>query len=241
MACDWCNNNKCEINGKPKGYAYCFSCGHTAQYSPEWVNKMSKKKTKRFREKQPINWTKLVLQYHNYLDKNNIPLKLSIETCHLYLVGWDGEAWTIPMFNDKFIPIGIQRRFPDSSKSCVEGSQLGLFLPGAMSYQDTKKIVICEGFSDAATATECGFYGIGYPSASYGHKFVVDFLVRASVSNVTIVSDNNSAGRKSSEKISKMLRTKLIGNRIVSVEPYKDLRNFHECKGKEETFNLLKG
>ena len=199
---------------------------------------MSRKKTKRFRDKQPINWLELSFKY--FLKREDTLLGLSKQTLDVYRVGWDGESFTIPMYNTKEI-IGIQRRFPDGSKSCVEGSQLGLFKNSFLPYCEKKKIIICEGFSDAATATECGYWGLGYPSASFGHQLVVDFLVRAAITNVTIVADNNSVGQKSAEKIRDFCEQKCIGNRIVQVKPYKDLREFYEKEGEQSTVKLLKG
>jgi len=229
---------KCDWRGHKKGCGYCFACGHSVQYSGEFVNKMSKKKTKRFRKKSLINWAELTLKYHRDLPINNLPVNLSLPTCHLYLVGWDGEAWTIPFFDENYIPIGIQRRFPDSFKVCVEESQLGIFIPGEYRGQ---KVVVAEGFTDSAIATECGFYGLGLPSAIYGNDIIVKFLINHKINTVTIVSDNDGVGRENSLKLSKILRTNSIDNRILIPEPYKDLRQKYENDGKTSVTNFLKG
>lgn len=230
--------NKCDNKGHKKGFSFCYGCGHTAQYSSEWVDKMSKKKT-RIRKRQLINWYNLALKYSGWI--TTMPIGLTWKTRIKYLLGWDGEAWTIPMQNEKMEIIGIQLRFPNGSKSCVEGSELGLFIPGPMSYEDSKRTVVTEGFSDSAVSTECGFYGLGYPSASYGHDIIVKFLINHAVDTVVTVSDSDEAGKKSAQKIKFLAEQKGIGVRIVSCEPYKDLRKYFEIKGKEETTKLLKG
>lgn len=44
-------------------------------------------------------------------------------------IGWDGSAWTFPMYDGSLRPVGLHRRFPDGRKVCVRGSTLGLFVP----------------------------------------------------------------------------------------------------------------
>ena len=233
--------NKTEINGRKKGYAYCFSCGHTAQYSEEWVDSMSKKKTRirasDKRKRQPINWYNLASKYAGWL--TTMPINLTWKTGTKYLIGWDKEAWTIPMRNENIEIVGIHRRFPDGYKCCIEDSELGIFIPGAISYKDSKKVVITEGWSDAAVATECDFYGIGLACAITTHDTIVKFLVNHAVDTVVIVADNDEPGKKSAMNLSGMLRTKLIDNRIIIPEPYKDLREKYENDGQTSVTGFL--
>ena len=240
--------NKTEINGRKKGYAYCFSCGHTAQYSGEWVDSMSKKKTRI--EKMPsINFTKLAqFYYQNYrpaIEGKKLVdlLKIRGDTLSLYGIGYDDydKSYTFPMRDEKQNIIGIQKRLLDGTKYCISGSQLGIFIPGAMSYKDSKKVVITEGWSDAAVVTECGFYGIGLACAITTHDTVVKFLVNHAVDTVKLCPDFDVPGEKSAQKILKLCEQRDIKASIISVEPYKDLRFFYEEYGKKEAVKLLKG
>lgn len=236
--------NKCEHKGHPKGFGYCFACGYVRQYSSEFVDNMSKKKTKPFREQQPIDWIKLQESFKEArfgtkeLSKLAREWGISTWTLFKYDIGWAGNAYTIPMYIPNKGIVGIQLRYEDGSKSCIEGSQLGLF----MSLTNIEHpVVICEGFSDSAVATDLGFFGIGLPSAQIGHSFAQDWLVDNKVTSVTIVSDNDQAGQKSSLKMKRLCEQKDIDSRIILPEPYKDLRQFYISNGREKTIRFLEG
>jgi hypothetical protein len=235
--------NKCEHKGHPKGFGYCFACGFVKQYSSEFVDSMSKKKTKPFREQQPIDWVNLhqsLIEYPEatkHLSELAREWKINVWTLFKYEVGWTGNAYTIPMYIPKKGIVGIQLRYPDGSKSCIEGSQLGIFCP---LISNNPPIIITEGFSDAAVATDLGYFGMGLPSAQIGHSFAQDWLVDNKVTSVTIVSYNDRAGQKSSLKMKKLCEQKGIDAHIVMAEDYKDLRDFYMSNGREKTVNFLK-
>lgn len=249
--------NKCFHNGKPKGYAYCFSCGHRADYSPEFVDSMSNKKIQRFREQTPVDWHKLTTDFmltkldkdFYYLEKLAKEWNINIDALLIYFVGlytnWGdhSKAYTIPMRNELGDFIGIQLRYQDGSKCCIEGSKLGLFLPEI--FLPNKGIIICEGFSDAAVATDCGFFGLGRPSAQIGDSTVLDFLQLNNITDTTIVADidHNMIGQKSAEKLGDLLEQNDIGCRIImgSLEDCKDLRQFYMKYGRDKTIQILKG
>jgi hypothetical protein len=233
--------NKAEINGKPKGYGYCFSCGYRIDIPSEEVDKMSKKKTI-CRKTVPVDWIKLNSDYQmNSFIKgkyHELEQEWNVKCLIKYGIGWDGDvSHTFPMRNEAGIITGIQRRLPCGGKLCVPGSQLGLFLPNIQ----ITRVVICEGISDAAVATECGYWGLGLPSANCGHVITVKFLTIHKISKVTIVADNDSVGRKKSKELQKKLLTSGVDCGIIYIEKYKDLREFYLNEGKDKTIQLLKG
>ena len=220
-----------------KGRGLCWSCGWRAQYSSEFVDSMSKKKTK-YREVQPINWYSLALQFCLDKTKRGWPGDLVYEGSSTdFLIGWNG-CYTIPMQNEAGEITGIQCRGLDGQKWCIEGSRLGIFtMP--MSYKDSKKVVICEGLTDCLVAISCGFFGVGLPSATAGHDIIVKYLINHAVDRIVITEDSDEVGKKSAEKLLKMCQTKSIISRIVSVEPYKDLRFGFEKEGRQWVRSLL--
>jgi len=233
--------NKAEINGKPKGYGYCFSCGYRIDIPSEEVDKMSKKKTI-CRKTVPVDWTELDKKYRMQSFLNGkyqeLERQWNVKSLLKYGVGYDGEAHTFPMRNENGVITGIQRRLPCGGKLCVPGSQLGLFMSNM---QIVSPIVIIEGVSDASVAAECGCWGLGLPSASFGHAMVRKFLENWNYSGKVLhVADADEAGKKSAEKMKKFL-TKGFNYGIIQMEKYGDLREFYLSEGKEETIKLLKG
>lgn len=233
--------NKTESNGKPKGYGYCYACGYRVDIPPEEVDKISKLKTI-CRKTVPINWVKLNEQYHmkTFISGkyHELEQQWDVKSLFKYGIGYDNEAHTFPMRNESGAIIGILRRFPDGHKVCIEGSQLGLFLPNM---QITSVIVIVEGASDAAVATELGYYGIGLPSASFGHALVRKFLEDWNYyGKVLIVADADEAGKKSALKMKKFLTNKFEYG-IIQMEKHGDLREHYLNEGKDETIKLLGG
>jgi len=231
--------NKTEINGKPKGYGYCYACGYRIDISPEEVDKMSVKKTIH-RESIVIDWNKLnwdyKLQGGLVSETYELGNQWKVKCLFKYDIGWDNSAHTFPMRAEDRKIIGILRRFLNGRKICIGGSQLGLFLPNI---QITLPVVIVEGLSDAAVATELGYYGIGLPSASFGHAMARKFLDNQNYSGrVLYVADANAAGKKSAEKMRNVLTNKFDYG-IIEMEKYGDLREYYQNESKEQTELLL--
>ena len=226
--------NKTEINGKPKGYGYCYACGYRIDIDPREIDKMSKRKTV-CRKTVPIDWKNLTDTYVREIDRTWAWVHLAKEwnvkpiVLNYYNIGFDTQAFTAPMKNENGEITGVLRRFPDGRKICVNGSQLGLFMPNKPITQP----VVVEGVSDAAMITELGFWGLGLPSASFGHDIAKKFLDNQNYSErVLIIADADAAGKKSAKKMRKVLTSRC---KCVIMEPEigKDLRDFVDIKGKE--------
>lgn len=235
--------NKTEINGKPKGYGYCYACGYRIDVSPEEIDKMSKRKTI-CRKTIPIDWKQLNWEYQTRTfisgKYHELEKQWNVHCLFKYGIGYDDESHTFPMRREDGAIIGILRRFPDGRKICIGGSQLGLFMPN----KPITQVVVVEGISDAAVATECGFWGIGLPSAAFGEKIVKKFLtLQKHYGIIRIVPDRDEAGEKSKEKLLKELSEwESFGKTVVvNVSPYNDLKEYYLSEGREQTVKLLGG
>lgn len=117
-----------DLDGEYRGCFRCFSCGWHGKLSDKELAKIMTKRKKRNRL-ITLDWEKLNQEYVYCSGLlKTIPFNVSLNSVCDFGLGWDGLAYTFPMRNPQGQVIGIQRRFPDGTKCCVEGSSLGLFL-----------------------------------------------------------------------------------------------------------------
>jgi hypothetical protein len=186
------------LEGEHTGKWYCFSCGRAGQLTKRQLEGLLKKKPKR-QKPDEIDWEKLVMEYRDRYSGQPFPVQHWISEA--LLVGWDGEAWTFPMRNYKNEIIGIQRRFPDGFKCCVNGSMNGLFVPQTSL---AEPIYITEGASDLCYLLNIGRYGIGRINCRMIDE-VVDWLNHNKIKDVIIVADNDPPGQKGALKLANIL------------------------------------
>lgn len=185
------------------GSYYCFACGYAGRFSVADMGVLQLKKQKRT---QPINidWRKLTLDYF-YNSTTQREIRGNMErlckqwgvfraSSDDFLIGWDGEAFTAPMYDADFNIIGIHRRFPDGSKCCVEGSQLGLFIPCGYKQRIQEPLFICEGLSDTVSVYDLGFFAVGKPNCNIGDNYIVNFISQNKIKHVVIIPDNDTVG-----------------------------------------------
>lgn len=110
---------------------------------------------------------------------------------NLIRAGYDGCAWTFPMFRpvgDKDIMCGIRRRYKSGAQSTVEGTNNGLFLAPFLE----RDVVVCEGPSDMASVLDMEFSCIGRFNCSGGVDMIQMIMNRKrGYHNVVIMSDND--------------------------------------------------
>ena len=101
----------------------------------------------------------------------------------------------------------------------LRGSGMGLLS------ETEETIIVVEGYSDAAAATDLGFTAVGRPSAEGGNKFLPG-LLRGK--DVIVVGDNDAgAGKRGMESTFETLRK--VCKSVIKVMPppqYKDLRQW---------------
>ena len=138
-------------------------------------------------------------------------------------VGWDGKAYTFPMFNDFGKVIGIRRRFQNGCKLSATGSRTGLFIPAGLS--PTGLLLIVEGESDLAASLTLGFEAIGRPNCNSKVEMTIK-AVRGR-SQVVIIGDNDPPGRKGAEILAQAMVLHYTNVKIVYPPAgVKDLRQW---------------
>lgn len=110
-------------------------------------------------------------------------------------VGWNGEAYTIPMYSPEGWVCGIQRRYPDGSKRMVAGSKAGVFRSGYIwkyRRQSCTSLTIFEGASDLIyTYTS---HAIGRLNCSSTEPVFAMLQQFPSLIQVQIMADNDPPG-----------------------------------------------
>lgn len=124
-----------------------------------------------------------------------------------YGAGWDDEreAISFPMYDGDQKIIGFRLRYAGGKKSCVPGSQNGLFLPidfdpanptdNFVDPFSPMLLLTPEGPTDSAAAFDCGFQAVGRPSCSGGATFLTQLLIKCSMHkhrrHVVIIADKD--------------------------------------------------
>jgi len=221
-----------------------FAGGYIHAASGEYQNlRMPKKK----KIKAPINWTTLCSFYQekiSYQQIEQLAKEWNVNCKNLIFldIGWDGKAYTFPVYNLKEI-IGIQRRFPNGEKSMVKGSSLGLFIPNIEVWPlHFQSLFITEGVSDLAVLLSLELCGIAKPSAKACNDLVIKFLKENNrFEEIIIVSDNDEAGIKGTQALVKELTKDYFKPMTVICPPtgIKDLREWVSKKGKNEIITYL--
>lgn len=142
-------------------------------------------------------------------------LMLPIAGLLAFEVGWDGEAFTFPMKNERREIVGIRRRFIDGRKTAVPGSKNGLFIPREI---DGELIFLPEGPTDSAALRSVGLNAIGRPACRLGEG---ELVVCCRGLRPIVVSDRDTPGRNGAKHLADML-----GCQIIEPMEGKDMRQW---------------
>ncbi len=141
-------------------------------------------------------------------------------------------AWAIP-FRDGYNNFtGIQLRYPNGKKLCVEGSHLGCFIP---QQEPDPVALIVEGASDTAAALTLGYFAIGRPSCSGGLPHIQAAVRRLRVRRAVIVSDNDGPGMAGAKNLAQHL---MIPSCVLAL-PCKDVRQYVQLGGTRELLDNM--
>ena len=158
------------------------------------------------------------------VDRLAVSLGVTAKSLKRLSVGYDGQAYTFPMRDEKRRIIGVRRRFEDGRKLSVKGSTNALFIPKGLS--ENGRLVICEGPTDCAAALDLGFNAIGRPNCDSKIEMTARF---AEGRKVTIVADNDTPGIKGARKLArKLIRHCPEVKIIVPPAGVKDLRQWKQ-------------
>ena len=182
-------------------------------------------------------------------------LNISTKSLDEWLVGYDGNSFTIPMLREDLPEYnrergfcGIQRRFPDGSKRCVTGSRLGLMYP--RDHIGAYYLFICEGFSDGISVWDLGLQSIARPHCRHIDG-IREFLgkVMGGVERVVIIPDNDTVGREGAEGLQDELDGLYYedeewgeGDVDITIFPFdevKDIREYIAKVGKQQVYKEL--
>jgi len=114
--------------------------------------------------------------------------------------GWNGQAWTLPMWRQSRVA-RLKHRWPDGRKDCQRGSKLGLLLPdGQMPKAET--VLVVEGESDLTAALTLGFEGIGLLGVLNCWELLAD-VIRGR--NVVVCFDADRSGQTAADSLIRKL------------------------------------
>ncbi len=239
----------------------CWACGRAGCLTKEQTDKLSLSDSipyKNDRHKFSIMWKVYNKSCYDNLQKYPLlklglakQLNISIASLDDWLVGYDGDAFTISMYREDLGEYkredgicGIQRRFPDGTKRCVSGSRLGLMYPRILI--GDYYLFICEGFSDAIAIWDLGLQSIARPHCRYVEG-IGDFLGYSlgCIDNIIIIPDNDTVGLNGARQLRDELDEVVVCQdesgydidceiSIFSFDGVKDIREYISVRGKQQ-------
>lgn len=156
-------------------------------------------------------------------------------------LGSDGRSLTWPMRDARGAIIGIRMSgLPWSDSVSVKwsrrGSRAGIFLPRTPRDLDPQNghsgdLFVVEGASDTAAALGLGLWVIGRASCTSSTALVDQYVRQHRPTSLTVISDNDQAGRNGAKRLAKSLAQDLPQslaevNVVFPPPPYKDLREW---------------
>lgn len=239
------------LSDKYYGCYKCWACGKYGKLSTTQMKTLNLNEPVHIdRKKVMYRWSKLARDYKNKLDSLPLiklglanELNINVSTLSQWDVGYDGQAFTIPMFSNGTYN-GIQRRFPNGGKCCVEGSKLGIMMSNE-EYYPGDTLFICEGFSDAISVHDLVFTAIARPNCHFTD--MLDFLTDdddeyddEEYYDIIIIPDNDKVGLDGAKELRQHLDYNIVGDiRIFEFKGADDIRDYIALKGKEEVYKEL--
>ena len=212
-----------------------------------WLHILKENQNRRFvprKEKRivPINWSKLQDLYTAGLHKSKplfgdshldiISNELGITEFSLRRmgIGYDGDAYTFPLWNFKHEIVGIQRRFIDGGKAMVKGSRTGIFVPDGIPWEQRYigSLFICEGVTDTATALDLGYHALGKMNCNSG-TLILGKALKAR--DIAIMADNDKVGLTGACSLRKRLNKR--NWRVIVITPPEGIKDLRMWKKKE--------
>jgi len=234
--------------GKYAGWAKCFGCGKFVSAESLGLN-IKVERVKKI--KANINWKVLISKnsYNTFHSLEPIAKEFDISENVLFDFGmyFCKDHYETPVYNERGIIIGIQKRYPDGQKIMVKGSKLGIFassaiLQGVGWLKNNPTLLVCEGLSDSVVATYLGFNAIGRISCTSSTDVITKFVKRLltkGLKQVIIIADADNVGSTGADKLHKKL-SKLVNCDVLWPLVGKDLREHYNHCGYSTTKNWIK-
>jgi hypothetical protein len=122
-------------------------------------------------------------------------LGVSVESLERLGIGWNGKAFTFPMYNGYRKAVGIRIR-SSIGKWCVNGSQNGLFWPSGIPVRAEGYLLLPEGPTSCAACLTLGFDSIGRPNCMLGAQELLVALKKIWRRHVVIIADHDEPHKR---------------------------------------------
>jgi hypothetical protein len=140
------------------------------------------------------------------------------------LTGWNGKAYTFPMFDGQGNMCGVRLRSVEGKKWSVKGSRNGIFWPLDVSQFNSTPLFVCEGPTDTAAVLDLGFDAIGRPNALGGRQYIVEWL-SVSRRDIICVVDRDYPSMRGALDLAQAARQYTVSFSLLAPPPgYKDIR-----------------
>ena len=250
-------NLSISLNPEYIGRYKCWACNRDGRLNMEQIAHLDLKANNEYKHdytmtpKMMTRWLQYTKDCKGFLErypllKISLAKQLGVPTKALddWRVGWDGNAYTIPMYTctgayrDGGI-VGVIRRFPDGTKKAVYGSRLGWMFP-VNGHWDETTLYICEGFTDALALHNLGKLVVARPNCHYVEgveSLVAEFSEEVDL-NVIIVPDNDKVGIEGATKLLDIISARW-NCMMLHFTDSKDIREYINRRGKDNTLKLL--
>jgi hypothetical protein len=179
----------------------------------------------------PEQLARLFVQYRQYPDKrvyHKLGEKLGINPAilHRFYVGFDGKAYTFPMFGLGGEIVGIRLRTIDGKKYALKGGRNGLFVPCCV-YNPGYPLIVTEGESDALAAFQMGFQVVGLPGKGQCKEILAGWMTEHGFTKAVLIADNDDVGQTGAKDLAKYLAFEQ-GFEIRMIQPPKPHKDFRD-------------
>ena len=134
------------------------------------------------------------------------------------------------MVDERGRVVGISLRAPSGAKYAVQGGHHGLFVPTGV--VAGRRLLVCEGQSDAAACIDLGFQAIGRAGARSTLKIACAVVHELRPSEVVVVGDRDEAGTRGADEISSALA---VGRAVRVILPPEGIKDVREWKRRGAT------
>lgn len=241
-------NFSISLSDKYLGKYKCWACGKEGWLSKKQIDSLSLSNCAVYevqKKNLSLRWYKFITNCQENLQRFPLlkielatQLNVSIKSIDKWDIGFDGQAYTIPMYREDLPEYssedgicGVQRRFSGGDKRSISGSRLGYMYP----YNVTEStLFICEGFSDAISIWDLGFDSIARPNCHYIDG-IVDVLYEIDAIDIPIViiPDNDEVGIQGANELRKKIQRFIDYDcTVFKFDGAKDIRELIKLKGK---------
>lgn len=225
----------CGAKGSPAAFARKSGHKPSTPFSPVKF----KKTLPEIPEIDPAALARIFVEYRQYRDKRvfqRLGKELGIHPAVLdrFHIGFDGKAYTFPMFGLGGEITGIRFRTLDGRKYALKGGRNGLFVP-TQQLNPACPIIVTEGESDAMAAYELGFQVIGMPGKGQCKEILAGWMKEKGFRKAVIIADNDKPGQEWARELAKFLAF-VYGFEVKIInppKPHKDFRAWFNAGAKQ--------